>query len=397
VSDHLALKGGRPVRETFLPYAHQTIDDDDVAAVVGALRSDWLTSGPLVDRLEQDFAEFVGTRYAVAYSSGTAALHGCTFAAKLGGGDEVVVPALTFAASAACAVYVGASPVLADVDASTLNLDPRQLERRLTGRSRAVVAVHYAGVPADMEAIGSIANSAGLVVIEDASHAIGARARGGQVGTLGDLAVFSLHPAKQLTSGEGGVATTDDAELADRLRRFRNHCMDTSGRERETSGGHDYTIEELGFNYRLTDIHAALGSSQLRKLPRFLERRRELVTLYDRLLGDRDDLVLPVVPPGSEPAWHLYVVRLALEKLDGDRDSVFRALRAENIGVNVHYKPVHLLGYYRRLLGASEGDHPVAEDAYRRLLTLPLFPAMTDDDVVSVVTALDKVLTDVRR
>jgi UDP-4-amino-4,6-dideoxy-N-acetyl-beta-L-altrosamine transaminase len=397
VSDRLALKGGRPVRETFLPYAHQTIDDDDVAAVVEALRSDWLTTGPLVDRLEQDFAEFVGTRFAVAYSSGTAALHGCTFAAKLGTGDEVVVPALTFAASAACAVYVGASPVLADVDASTLNLDPHELERRLTRRSRAVVAVHFAGVPADMEAIGSIAKSAGLVVIEDAAHAIGARAPGGEVGTLGDLAVFSLHPAKQLTAGEGGVVTTDDVELADRLRRFRNHCMDTSGREREMSGGHAYTIEELGFNYRLTDIHAALGSSQLRKLPRFLERRRELVALYDRLLGDRDDIVLPVVPPGSDPAWHLYVVRLDLEKLHADRDDVFRALRAENIGVNVHYKPVHLLGFYRRLLGASEGDYPVAEDAYRRVLTLPLFPAMTDDDVVSVVSALDKVLTDARR
>jgi len=186
--------------------------------------------------------------------------------------------------------------------------------------------------------------------------------------------------------------TTDDDRLAERLRRFRNHCMDSSGREREESGGHVYAIEELGFNYRLTDVAAALGRSQLARLDGFLERRRELVELYDRLLALRDDLVLPAVPAGVEPAWHLYVVRLRLERLTADRDTVFRALRAENVGVNVHYRPVHMLGYYRRLLGAAEGDFPVAEDAYRRMLTLPLFPAMSDDDVRSVVAALDKVL-----
>jgi dTDP-4-amino-4,6-dideoxygalactose transaminase len=392
VSERLAIEGGTPARETFLPYAHQSIDDGDVAAVVEALRSDWLTTGPRVDELERAFADYVGSAHGVAYSSGTAALHGCAFAAGLGPGDEVVVPALTFAASAACAVYVGARPVLADVDPLTLNLDPAELERRLTPRTRAVVAVHFAGVPADMDAIGALAERHGLTVIEDAAHGIGARTPAGAVGTLGDLAAFSLHPAKQLTAGEGGVVTTGDAALAGRLRRFRNHCMDTSGREREESGGHAYTIEELGFNYRLTDVAAALGRSQLTRLDGFLARRRELATLYDRLLGGRDDLVLPSIPPGVEPSWHLYVVRLRLERLGADRDAIFRALRAENVGVNVHYRPVHMLGYYGRLLDASEGDFPVAEDAYRRLLTLPLFPAMSDDDVRSVATALDKVL-----
>jgi UDP-4-amino-4,6-dideoxy-N-acetyl-beta-L-altrosamine transaminase len=392
VGERLAIEGGTPARETFLPYAHQSIDDGDVAAVVEALRSDWLTTGPRVDELERAFADYVGTAHAVASSSGTAALHGCAFAAGLGPGDEVVVPALTFAASAACAVYVGAMPVLADVDPVTLNLDPAELERRLTPRTRAVVAVHYAGVPADMEAIDALAEGHGLTVIEDAAHGIGARTPAGAVGTLGDLAAFSLHPAKQLTAGEGGVVTTDDAALAARLRRFRNHCMDTSGREREESGGHAYTIEELGFNYRLTDVAAALGRSQLARLDGFLARRRELAALYDELLGGRDDLVPPSVPPGVEPSWHLYVVRLRLERLAADRDAIFRALRAENVGVNVHYRPVHMLGYYERLLGAAEGDFPVAEDAYRRLLTLPLFPAMTDDDARSVAAALDKVL-----
>ena len=391
MSDQLAIDGGEPTRSSFLPYARQTIEDDDIAAVVEALRSDWLTTGPRVEELERHFADYVGTRFAVAYSSGTAALHGTAFAARLGAGDEVIVPALTFAASAACAVYVGATPVLADVEADTLNLDPEDFERRLTARTRAVVVVHYAGVPADMGRIGTIARERGLTVIEDAAHAAGAVAPGGRCGTLGDMAVFSLHPAKQLTAGEGGIVTTDDEELADRLRRFRNHCMDTSGRERESAGAFVYTIDELGFNYRLTDIHAALGTSQLQKLDRFVERRRELVARYDdRLTGLALDT--PVTPEGSRPSWHLYVVQLRLDELSADRDQIFSALRAENIGVNVHYIPVHHLGFYSRLLGKRGGDFPNADGAYRRILTLPLFPAMADEDVDTVARAVAKVI-----
>lgn len=387
----IAGEGGRPVRETFLPYARQTIEEDDVEAVVEALRSDWLTTGPRVEELERAFADYVGTSNAVAYSSGTAALHGAAYAAGLGPGDEVVVPALTFAATAACAVYVGATPVLADVEPGTLNLDPRELERRLTPRTRAVIPVHYAGVPADLEAIREIAARHELVVIEDAAHAAGADAPSGRCGALGDMGVFSLHPAKQLTAGEGGIVTTDDPELAERLRRFRNHCMDTSGREREQAGAFAYTIEELGFNYRLTDLQAALGLSQLRKLDRFVERRRALVRLYDELLHGLP-LDTPVALAGTRPSWHLYVVRLRLEQLSTGRDELFDELRAENIGVNVHYLPVHYLGYYARLLGKGAGDFPVAEEAYRRILTLPLFPAMSEEDVASVVAALEKVL-----
>lgn len=393
MSDLLAVDGGSPYRETFLPYARQTIEEDDVAAVVAALRSDWLTTGPRIEELEQAFASYVGTAHAVAYSSGTAALHGTTYAAGLGPGDEVVVPALTFAATAACAVYVGATPVLADVDPVTLNLDPAELERRITPRTRAVIPVHYAGVPADMEAIGEIAARANLTVIEDAAHAAGADARGGRCGALGAMGVFSLHPAKQLTAGEGGIVTTSDDGLAHRLRRFRNHCMDSSGRQRETAGAFAYTIDDLGFNYRLTDLHAALGISQLGKLDAFVARRRELVAAYDAMLGGRSDLVTPATPAATAPSWHLYVIRLRLDRLAADRDEVFRALRAENIGVNVHYIPVHFLDYYARLLDARPGDFPVAEDAYRRILTLPLFPAMSQEDVESVVGALDKVLS----
>jgi perosamine synthetase len=393
VSGLLAIEGGTPALEQFLPYAHQVIEDDDVDAVAAALRSDWLTTGPRVAELEDAFAERVGTKYAVAYSSGTAALHGTIFAARLGAGDEVVVPALTFAGTAACAVYQGAQPVLADVDPATLNLTAGELDARITPRTRAVIPVHFAGVPADMEAIGSIAKRAGLTVIEDAAHAAGAGTSAGACGALGTMGVFSLHPAKQLTAGEGGIVTTQDADLADRLRRFRNHCMDTSGREREEAGAFTYSIEELGYNYRLTDLQAALGSSQLTKLDRFVARRTELVTRYLSLLDRRDDVTLPVVPAGTTPSWHLFVVQLALEQLSVDRDQVFRAMRAENVGVNVHYIPVHFLGYYRRLLGYEPGAFPNAEHAYRRILTLPLHPGMADDDVDAVVAALDKVLT----
>jgi len=389
----LALEGGRPIRDQLLPYARHTIEDDDVEAVVHALRSDWLTTGPRVEELEHAFAERIGTRFAVAYSSGTAALHGTVFAARIGPGDEVVVPTFTFAASAACTIYQGALPVLADVDPITLNLDPAELERRITRRTKGVVVVHYAGTPADMNQIRAIAQKAGIIVIEDAAHAAGARLGDQACGAMGDMAVFSLHPAKQLTAGEGGIVTTDDPELATRLRRFRNHCMHTTGREREASAAYAYTIDELGYNYRLTDIQAALGLSQLRKLDRFLARRRKLAAAYSELLVGRPELVCPAVLAGTEPAWHLYVVRLALEQLVVDRDAVFGALRAENIGVNVHYIPIHLLGYYARLLGHRPGDFPVAENAFRRILTLPLFERMTRADVDSVAAALDKVLS----
>ena len=391
MSERLAIEGGKPVRDRFLPYARQVIDDEDVQAVVDALRSDWLTTGPRLDELERAFAEYVGADHAVAYSSGTAALHGTVFAAGLGPGDEMIVPTLTFAGSAACALYQGATPVLADVQRSTLNLDPEDAARRVTDRTRAVMAVHFAGVPADMDAFRALADEHDLVVIEDAAHAAGARTSTGACGTLGDMAVFSLHPAKQLTAGEGGIVTTGDERLAARLRRFRNHCMDTSGREREVVGSYAYTIEELGYNYRLTDLQAALGLSQLRKLDGFLERRQALVERYDERLAPLG-LTLPVVPAGFKPAWHLYVVRLPLERLAVDHDEIFRAMRAENVGVNVHYIPVHMLGLYARRLGHSPGDFPVAEDAFRRILTLPLHVAMSDEDVDDVVAALAKVL-----
>lgn len=389
VATRLAVEGGTPVRSTYLPYAHQQVDDDDVAAVAEVLRSDWLTTGPRIPVLEAGLTAFTGARHAVAFSSGTAALHGATAAAGLGPGDEAITSPMTFVATANAVLYTGAEARFADVMAGTLLIDPDLVGRAVTARTRAILPVDYAGQPADYAAIRRIAASAPggpLTVIADASHSLGATRDGQSVGTLADMTVLSLHPAKIMTTGEGGAVLTDHDELAARLRRFRNHGIAT-----ELSARTDWTyaMVELGYNYRLTDIGAALGSSQLARIDRFLERRRALAARYlERLAGHRY-LDIPVVEAGAEPAWHFCFARLRLERLSVDRGGVFRALRAENIGVNVHYIPVHQHPFYReRYPGLS---FPVAEDAYDRLLTLPLHAGMTDADVDDVVAALDKV------
>jgi perosamine synthetase len=392
-TDRLAIDGGEPVRRTLLPYAHQSIDDDDVAAVTAALRSDWLTTGPRVPAFEEALAAFAGVRHAVSFSSGTAALHGATSAAGLGPGDEAITTPMTFVATANAVLYVGAEPRFADIDPGTLLIRPDAVAAAVTPRTRAILPVDYAGQPADYEALRAIADGAPgrsrpLTIIADASHSLGATAGGRSVGTLADLTVLSLHPAKILTTGEGGAVLTDRDDLAARLRRFRNHGIAT-----ELAARRDWTYEmvELGYNYRLTDIGAALGASQLARIETFLARRRELAAHYLRRLAGHELLDPPVVLPGNNPAWHFAFVQLRLDRLRVDRGDIFRALRAEGIGVNVHYIPVHRHPYYReRFPGISM---PVAEVAYERLLTVPLFASMTTADVDDVVAALDKVTT----
>ncbi|MEA2606243.1 MAG: hypothetical protein QOI00_1000 [Chloroflexota bacterium] len=385
----LAIDGGEPIRSTMLPYARQSIDDDDVAAVAAALRSDWLTTGPRVPAFEHELAAFTGARHAVAFSSGTAALHGAAAAAGLGPGDEAITTPMTFVATANCVLYVGAEPRFADVDPGTLLIEPRAVAAAVTPRTKAILAVDYAGQPADypaLRAIGDEAPGGPLTIIADASHSLGATLHRRPVGTLAEMTVLSLHPAKILTTGEGGAVLTDRDELADRLRRFRNHGIAT-----ELAARRDWTYDmvELGYNYRLTDIGAALGSSQLARIEGFLATRRRLAARYlDRLAG-HDLLDPPIVADGADPAWHFAYVQLRLDRLRVDRGEVFRALRAEGIGVNVHYIPVHRHSFYReRFPGLSL---PVAEAAYERLLTVPLFAAMTTADVDDVVAALDKV------
>jgi perosamine synthetase len=388
----LAVDGGTPVRETLLPYGRQSIGEDDVQAVVEVLRSDWLTTGPKVGEFEAAFADRVGAKYAVSFSSGTAALHGAACAAGLKPGDEAITTPMTFAATANCVLYQGATPVFADVSADTLNLEPEQVAAQMTERTRAVIPVDYAGHPADLDAILKLAAAHGMVVIEDASHALGAEYRGRRTGSVADMTVFSFHPVKHLATGEGGMVTTERADYAQALRRFRNHGISSDARQRQADGQWHYEMVSLGFNYRLTDIACALGLSQLKKLEANLSRRREIAARYEAAFRDVAGVLPPAVRAEVNPAWHLYPIRLNLEKLTADRARVFRALRAENIGVNVHYIPVHRHPYYRDRFEYRGGEYPVAEDAYERLISLPMFHGMSDGDVEDVIHGLSKIV-----
>jgi len=383
----LAIHGGTPVRKTLLPYGRQSISESDIAAVTDVLRSDWLTTGPKVGEFEEVFAAFVGARFAVGFNSGTSALHGAAFAAGLGLGDEAITTPMTFCATSNCVLYQGARPVFADISVDTLNLDPEQVQAKITSHTKAILPVDYAGHPADLDAMLEIAERHRLTVIEDASHALGAELRGRRVGQISHMTTFSLHPVKHLTTGEGGVVTTDRADLAETLRRFRNHGISSDARSRQSAGQWQYEMVLLGMNYRLPDINCALGLSQIPRLPENLARRRAIAASYADQLAGVEGLTLPTVRDGVNPAWHLYPVRVGAQRAE-----VFRALRAENIGVNVHYIPVHLHPYYRERFGFVGGENPVAEAAYEGLISLPMFHAMTDSDVEDVVHAVRKVL-----
>jgi perosamine synthetase len=389
----LAIDGGTPVREAMLPYGRQSISEEDIQAVAEVLRSDWLTTGPKVSEFEEALAARVGAKYAVAFSSGTAALHGAAFAAGLKPGDEAITSPLTFAATANCVLYQGARPVFADVASDTLNLDPDRFAERITPNTRAVLPVDYAGHPADLDPILDLAERHGLTVIEDACHALGAEYGGRRTGSLPHMSVFSFHPVKHLATGEGGMVTTDRADLAESLRRFRNHGISGNARQRHASGQWHYEMVLLGFNYRLTDIACALGLSQLKKLEANLARRREIAARYTAAFRSLRGVIVPSVRPNVNPAWHLYPVRVNPAQINTDRAHVFRALGAENVGVNVHYIPVHLHPYYREQFGYQGGEYPVAEAAYEQLISLPMFHGMTDQDVQDVIHAVGKVVT----
>jgi perosamine synthetase len=372
-----------------IPYGRQTIDDDDVAAVVEVLRGDWLTQGPGVGAFEQAFAARCDAPHAVAFSSGTAALHAAAHVAGVGAGDELLTSAITFAASANCGAYVGARPTFADIDATTWNVSAQTIAAALTPATRCVVPVHFAGLPAPIAAIRSAVGDE-VTIVEDASHAVGALTPDGPVGACrhSDMAVFSFHPVKTITSGEGGMVSTRDASTAERLREFRSHGMvkDPARLERHEGGWH-YEQHDLGFNYRLTDLQAALGRSQLGKLERFVARRNELAARYRELLGDVECLELaPAAPPGHRHAHHLFVVR----HRDGAtaRRHLYDGLRARGILAQVHYEPVYLHPWYRDTYGYAPGLCPAAEAYYAGCLSLPCFPALTDSAQRRVVEAV---------
>lgn len=375
-----------------LPYGRQSIDDEDIAAVIEVLRSDWLTTGPTIADFERDLANFVGVDNAVAVSSGTAALHTAMYALGIGPGDDVIVPAITFVASANAAVYQGARPIFADVNPATLLIDPQSVIERMTPNTRAIVAVDYAGQPCDYAALRTIADQYQVALIADACHALGGLYHNTPVGALADLSTFSFHPVKHITTGEGGAITTNNPDWAQKMRYFRNHGITSDHRQRAEKGSWFYEMIDLGYNYRMTDFQAALGRSQLRKLPNWIERRRALAQRYDQLLAGYSFARPLAVMPDVTHAYHLYVVQLAIEELSIDRSQIFAELRKAGIGVNVHYIPVYLHPFYRNRFNYQPGLCPQAEAAYERILSLPIFPAMTDQDVDYVVEQLMSIL-----
>ncbi|HVO47222.1 MAG TPA: UDP-4-amino-4,6-dideoxy-N-acetyl-beta-L-altrosamine transaminase [Steroidobacteraceae bacterium] len=375
-----------------IPYGRQLVDDEDIRAVADVLRSDWLTTGPQVRAFEDALAGFCGARHAVAVSSGTAALHSAMKVLGVGPGDEVIIPAMTFVATANAVLFEGGTPVFSDVDPATLLLDPKAVEGLVTPRTKAVVAVDYAGQPCDYQALSAICRRHGLALVADSCHALGAQSNNRMVGTLADLTAFSFHPVKHITTGEGGMVVTNRDDLVAPLRRFRNHGISTDHRERAEAGTWQYEMLELGYNYRMTDFQCALGISQLRKLPAWLERRRAIARRYATAFESVPEIRLLDTTPGTLHAFHLYVVRLRRERLRSGRAAVFSELRSRGIGVNVHYLPVHLHAYYRTRFGTGPGMFPQAEAAYEEILSLPMHAGLTDAEVDNVIAAVRAVV-----
>jgi len=386
----LAIFGGKPVRDTYLSYGQQWIDEEDILAVVETLKSPLITQGPSIETFEQSVAQFVGVKHAVAFSNGTAALHGACFAAGIGVGDEVITTPITFAASANCVLYCGGKPVFVDIDKETYNIDPDKIKQAITPKTKAIIPVDFTGQPVDMEQIRKIANEHHLVIIEDAAHSIGADLNGKRIGTQADMTMFSFHPVKHITTAEGGMIVTNSDEYAEKLRLFRSHGIQHENLSRE-EGPWYHEMVTLGYNYRMTDLQAALGASQMKKLDEFVEKRREIAECYNEAFSKLQGVKIPSQLKGTNSSWHLYSLSLELEKLKGSRREIFNALRAENIGVHVHYIPVYLHPYYQEL-GYKKGLCPIAEKWYEAALTIPIFPKMTNEDVESVVEGTRKVI-----
>lgn len=391
----------------FIPYARQSLDEDDINAVVEVLRGNWLTQGPKIEEFEKNISRRVGANFGVAVATGTAALHCACFAAGVGPGDEVITSPITFAASGNCALFLGAEVKFVDIRPDTYCLDPNKLSEAINKKTKAIIPVDYTGQPADMDEINEIASHHGITVISDAAHSLGATYKERPVGSLADMSVFSFHPVKHIAMGEGGVIVTNDESVVSSLRLFRTHGITNQDREMvlpKQSSDQDnswfpelnsstrapwyYEMQQLGFNYRITDIQCALGLSQLGKLDQFLCRRREIATYYNRYFSESEMLIIPFQQIDRQSSWHLYMLRLRSEKLTKSRRQIFEEIRSLNIGVHVHYIPLHLQPYYRKKFGYKRGDFPESESYYDSALTIPMFPGMSDSDCERVVEAV---------
>jgi UDP-4-amino-4,6-dideoxy-N-acetyl-beta-L-altrosamine transaminase len=380
--------GNEIEKHPFIPYGRQSVDEEDILEVINVLRSDWLTTGPKVNEFELAVSEYIGSRYAVAVSNGTAALHAAMHAAGIQKGDEVILPPMTFVATANAIVYQGGTPVFADINPETLLIDPVKAEEKITPNTKAIVAVDYAGQPCDYSALKSLSDKYNLILIADSCHSLGARYKGSAVGTLADLTVFSFHPVKHITTGEGGMVVTESKELSEKMRRFRNHGITIDHRQRMRRGIWHYEMESPGYNYRITDFQCALGINQLKKLPDWIKKRQHIAERYNAEFYD-----IPFIKPlsvyeGLSHAYHLYVLRVGCNGERHNRTSFFDGLRSKGIGANVHYKPVHMYQYYRNRFGYEKGYCPHAEAAYEQIISLPMFPELTDNEISRVIHAV---------
>jgi len=386
------IAGGRPVRRSFLPFSRPAVGNTEIDAVTRTLRSGWITMGPKVLEFEAAFAKCVGARHAVAVSSCTAALHVTLAALGVGPGDEVLTSPFTFAATANVVVLLGAKPVFADIEADTCNLDPQTATKGFTPRTKAMIPVDFGGHPCDLDAMRSLAAERRAFLLEDAAHSFGARYRGKPIGSIADATAFSFYATKNLTTGDGGMLTTDDARLADRLRTLRLHGISRDAWKRYSAAGDwYYEVEEAGFKYNMTDMEAAMGLVQLRRRETLHRQRTARARRLAKGLAGVAAVELPAERRDVTHAWHLFPIRLNLDRLTIDRGKFIEALRAENIGTSVHFIPLHLQPFYRRTFGYREGDFPVAEGIYRRIVSLPLFATMTNEECDDVIAAVTKV------
>lgn len=365
-----------------IPYGRQWVDKADIKEVVRVLKSDWVTQGPVVEQFEKAVAKYCGAKYAVAVSSGTAALYIAYRAAGIKEGDEVITTPLTFAATANMAAMLGAKPVFADIDEKTLNIDPGEIEKKITGKTKAIMPVDFAGRPCDYSKIIKIARENNILVIEDACHALGAKYNGKKIGSLADMTILSFHPVKAITTGEGGMVLTNNKDFYEKLKVLRNHGMVKNPEK----GKWHYEIEEPSFNCRITDIQCALGFSQLKKLDKFLQKRRQIAKAYSRAFADLKNIIIPAEEKNAESAWHLYPVQF-----QGDRGKIFDFLQKNGINCQVHYMPLHMHPFYKIKFGFKEGDFPNAEKYYKAAISLPIFPKMSEPEIKKVIKIIQKI------